>query len=90
MEEIDVAVTRTGESGQPLNPDEALDPIAALTAFTSGSAYINHAEVDSGSVTVGKLADLAVLDRDPLREGPLREARVVCTIVGGEIVYEGR
>jgi predicted amidohydrolase YtcJ len=90
MEEIDVAVTRTGESGQPLNPDEALDPIDALTAFTSGSAYINHAEVDSGSVTVGKLADLAVLDRDPLREGPLREARVVCTIVGGEIVYEGR
>lgn len=88
MEEVHVAVTRQWDpSDEPLGPDEALTPLEALNAFTAGSAYINHAEADSGSVTVGKLADLAVLDRDPLREGPFREARVVCTIVGGEIVY---
>lgn len=90
MAEIDVAVTRTGESDRPLNPDEALDPIVALTAFTAGSAYINHAEDDAGSLTVGRLADLAVLDRDPLVEGRFREARTICTIVGGDVVYEGR
>lgn len=88
MEEIDVGVTRTGDSGSALGPEEALTPIEALTAFTAGSAYINHAEHDSGSIGVGKLADFAVLDRDPLRDGPFRDAKVVSTVVGGEVVYE--
>jgi predicted amidohydrolase YtcJ len=87
MEEIDVAVTRTCLSeGEPLVASEAIDPIEALTAFTSGSAYINHAERDSGTLAVGKLADLAILDRDPLRDGPFREAKVAATVVGGEVV----
>lgn len=89
MEEIAVAVTRTGDSGEPLNPGEALDPVDALTAFTAGSAYVNHVEGDSGSIAVGMLADLAVLDRDPLRDGSFRDARVVTTIVGGQVIYEG-
>lgn len=89
MREIDVAVTRTCSDGGPLVPSEALDPVEALTAFTLGSAYINHAEHDSGSIAVGKLADFAVLDRDPLREGPFRDARVAMTIVGGRVVHEG-
>lgn len=90
MEEIDVAVTRAcPENDDPLVAAEALDPVDALTAFTLGSAYINHAESDSGSIAVGKLADLAVLDRDPLRDGPFRDAKVVATVVGGEVVYEG-
>jgi predicted amidohydrolase YtcJ len=63
-----------------------LTPEQALTAFTLGSAYINQAEGDRGSIAVGRVADLAILDRDPLREG-FREARVRFTIVGGEIVY---
>ncbi len=89
MAEIDVAVTRTGQSGEPLELSEAIDPLDALTAFTAGSAFINHAEADSGSISVGKLADFVVLDRDPLREGPLRQARVAATVIGGEVVYEG-
>lgn len=89
MEEIHVAITRTwGDDEEPLCPEQALGPVEALTAFTAGSAYINHAETETGSVSVGKLADFAVLDRDPLVEGPFREAKVRSTIVGGEIVYE--
>lgn len=88
MEEIDVAVTRTCPEGDPLVVEEALSPVEALTAFTIGSAYINHAEGDSGAISVGMLADFAVLDRDPLRDGPFRETRVVSTVVGGEVVYE--
>jgi predicted amidohydrolase YtcJ len=91
MEEIHVAVRRLGDEGEePLGPEQALSPIDALTAFTAGSAYINHAEEETGSIAVGKLADLAVLDRDPLREGTFRETRVVATMVGGEIVYEAK
>lgn len=89
MEEIDVAVTRIcSNGGEPLLPDEALDPIDALTAFTAGSAYINHAEAGSGSIAVGMLADFAVLDRDPLSEGGFKDTNVVMTVVGGEVVYE--
>jgi predicted amidohydrolase YtcJ len=91
MEEIHVAVGRIWDEGEePLGAEQALSPIEALTAFTAGSAYINHAEADTGSIAVGKLADLAVLDRDPLREGSFRETRVVATIEGGEIVYEAK
>ncbi|MGH3649247.1 MAG: amidohydrolase [Acidimicrobiia bacterium] len=88
MEEIDVAVSRTCLESEPLVSGEAVSPIEALTAFTAGSAYVNHAEGDSGSIAVGMLADLAVLDRDPLGEGTFRDARVVTTVAGGEIVYE--
>jgi predicted amidohydrolase YtcJ len=88
MEEIDVAMTRTGETGGPLIEEEAIGPIDALTAFTLGSAFINHADTETGSVAVGKLADFAILDRDPFVDGPFREARVVTTIIGGEIVYQ--
>lgn len=90
MDEIHVAVTRTWDEGEePFGLEEALTPLQALTAFTAGSAYINHAETYSGSLAAGKLADLAVLDRDPLLEG-FRGTRVTTTIVGGQIVYEGR
>lgn len=88
MEEIDVAVTRVGDTGKPLNPSEAMNPFDALTAFTAGSAYINHSEETSGRIAVGMLADLAVLDRDPLVDAPFREVRVKATIIGGEVVYE--
>jgi predicted amidohydrolase YtcJ len=88
MEEIDVAVTRTCSAGEPLGTEEALTPFEALTAFTLGSAYVNHVEADCGSIAVGKLADLAVLDRDPLREPPFSEAKVATAVVGGQIVYE--
>ena len=89
MEEIQVAVTRTGDSGVPLLPEEALAPIDALVAFTAGSAYINHAEADQGTLAVGKLADLAILDRDPLAEGTFRDTQVRATVIGGEVVHEG-
>lgn len=89
MEEIDVAVTRTCGDEGPLVAAEALDPVDALMAFSRGSAYINHTENETGSLTVGRLADFAVLDRDPLRDGPFRDTRVAATIVGGRVVYEG-
>ena len=89
MAEIHVAVTRTwGDDEEPLVASQALTAIQALDAFTMGSAHINHADEDRGSIAVGKVADFAILDRDPLREGPFRETRVVATIASGTMVYE--
>ncbi len=71
-------------------PDERLDLVDALAAFTNGSAYVNHLERQTGSLEAGKLADLAVLDRDLFDRGAgaIREARVVGTFVEGAAVYE--
>jgi predicted amidohydrolase YtcJ len=54
-----------------------------------GSAYVNHLDDDTGSIDVGKAADLAVIDRDlfalPVEE--IASARVEQTFVEGERVY---
>jgi predicted amidohydrolase YtcJ len=62
---------------------------AAIAAFTAGSAYVNHLD-ETGSIAVGKLADLAILDRDVLAPGaePVSRARVIGTFVGGASVFE--
>ena len=89
MEEIDVAIHRTGPvGGTPLGADQSLTPTEALTAFTIGSAFINHSESSRGSLKVGKQADLVVLDRDPFPDAAFGEARVLMTLVGGRVVYE--
>ena len=88
MAEIDVAVTRSDGGGEPLGPDEALSPEQALMAFTSGSAFINHSEHRMGSIEVGKQADFVMFDRNPLVEGPLRDAQVVATFRCGRPVYQ--
>jgi predicted amidohydrolase YtcJ len=71
-------------------PEERLDLIDALAAFTAGSAYVNHLDRDTGTIEVGKLADLAVLDRDLFDRGAgaIGEARVVGTFVEGTPVFE--
>ena len=61
----------------------------ALTAFTAGSAYANHLD-ETGTLAVGKLADLAIIDRDLFDEaaGPIGEASVLATFVDGVAVHE--
>jgi predicted amidohydrolase YtcJ len=91
LAQIDVAVTRSNwlePDTPPLNPGERITFGDALVGFTAGSAYVNHQEADSGTIAVGRLADLVVLDRDPMRDGPIRDTRVAMTIVGGRAVYE--
>jgi predicted amidohydrolase YtcJ len=74
---------------EPLLPDERLDLVDALAAFTAGSAFVNHLD-ETGTLEVGKLADLVVLDRDLFDRGAgaIGEARVVGTFVDGRPVYE--
>jgi predicted amidohydrolase YtcJ len=71
-------------------PDERLELIDALAAFTSGSAYVNHLDAETGTLEVGKFADLAVLDRDLFDRGlgPIYDAKVVGTFVEGVPVFE--
>jgi predicted amidohydrolase YtcJ len=89
--EIEVAVTRTdtdARDGPALFPEERLTLNEALAAFTLGSAHVNRLEAETGSIEVGKRADLAILDRDirSPNAGPLGEASVVATLLDGEVV----
>lgn len=92
---IHVGVNRwsLGEAGRagwdPFLPEQALSAEQAFAAYTSGSARVNHLD-DTGVVEVGRLADLVVLDRDPLAGDPSRiaEARVRATYVDGTAVFE--
>ncbi len=89
MEEIAVAISRrSSHDGEALDLSEAISPEAALTAFTMGSAFVNHVETARGSLVAGKKADLAVFDRDPFPDGSFRETKVELTMVEGVVVYE--
>ena len=72
----------------PFLPEQAIDLGAALQAYTAGSARVNSLP-ETGSIRVGMLADLALLDRDPF-DGPADDigaTRVLGTWVEGERVY---
>ena len=92
--EMELAVERVADESrgvqEPLLPDERLDLIDALAAFTAGSAYVNHLDTETGTLEVGKAADLAVLDRDLFDRGAgaIGEATVIGTFVEGAPVYE--
>ena len=72
LQEIHVAVNRRMppayihhvDRADAFLPEERLDLATSIAAFTMGSAYVNHLDIDTGSIEVGKHADLAVLDRN--------------------------
>ncbi|MFF1326616.1 amidohydrolase, partial [Streptomyces chartreusis] len=81
-------VTPDADDAQVFLPGERIGLAEALTAYTAGSAHVNHLD-DTGEVRAGALADLIVLDRDPF-DGPaeaIAQTRVARTYVGGAQVY---
>ena len=87
---LHVAVNRVDPErpGEPFLPEEALGVEQAFAAYTSGSAHVNHLD-ETGVLAPGRLADLAVLDRDPFAGDPagIGATRVVATYVDGRAVY---
>jgi hypothetical protein len=91
--EVETAVNRVSpelRDRDPLGPEEALDLVDGLAAFTIGSAYVNHLDDVTGTIEVGKLADIVVLDRDVEAEDPGRigDAEVLLTFVEGTPVFD--
>ncbi|MGW0592271.1 amidohydrolase [Streptosporangium sp. NPDC002607] len=76
--------------GEPFLPEQRLALADALSAYTAGGAWINHLDHLTGTIAVGKYADLAVLDRDPFEEPAheVADARVDLTFVEGVLVHE--
>jgi len=93
LEAIQVAVTRKAPGvpagGPAWLPEQVLDLPTALAAYTNGGAFVTFEEQDSGSIEVGKLADLIVLDRNLLKIPieQIHQARVLWTIFEGREVH---
>jgi predicted amidohydrolase YtcJ len=92
LEGIHVAVNRRlpedGADVPVFSPEQRLDLATALTAYTAGSARVAHLD-EAGVIEAGRVADLAVLDRDPFDGPPERiaDTRVVATYVEGAEVF---
>jgi predicted amidohydrolase YtcJ len=89
LQEIQVAVTRMGPSGEtntPFLPAERINLPEALAAFTINAAYTNRLESQTGSIEVGKFADLVILDRNLFAIPPTDIAKTVALVT----LFEGR
>jgi predicted amidohydrolase YtcJ len=82
--------TLDGEPAAGWFPEERIDVETALRAYTVNNAWAEGAENVKGSLSPGRLADLVVLDRNPLEVQPLelKDIEVEWTIVDGRIVFE--
>lgn len=87
-----MCVARTTREGESFYPEERVDRRDALRMWTSGAAWIQFSERQRGTLEVGKLADLVVIDKDFLScpEDELKSIQPVLTMVEGRTVYQRR
>ncbi|MEX1993893.1 MAG: amidohydrolase family protein [Steroidobacteraceae bacterium] len=95
FEQIETAITRkpplmpAGRTADPFLPAERIELPEAIAAFTINSAYVNRLEEDTGSIEVGKFADLIVLDRNlfEIPASELSDAKPLVTLLEGKAVH---
>ena len=87
---VDAAVNRTSRSGQVIGPEQRATPYLALKGVTSYAAYQIKEENSKGTLEPGKLADLVILEQNPLKVDPktIKDIKVLETIKEGQTVYE--
>jgi predicted amidohydrolase YtcJ len=87
------AITRQDTSGAPpggWHPGQRMSAEEALRGYTVWSAWAAFDELDGGTISVGKRADLSVLSVDPLRDAPraLLHGEAVLTMSRGRIIWQ--
>lgn len=90
--QMETAITRLSATGEPspeFTPEERIDLESAIAAFTINAAFVNRNEDDTGSIEVGKLADLIVLDQNlfELEPSAISDTSVLLTLFAGEAVH---
>ena len=73
-----------------IGENEKLTPYEALKAITDWSAYQHFEENKKGTLEKGKLADIVILDKNPLKVAPdtIKDIQVVETIKEGQTVFK--
>ncbi len=83
------AVNRVSRGGEVIGPDQRIGPLEALKAMTIHVADQYGEQASKGSLETGKLADLVVLDQNPLKVDPMKikDIKVLETIKEGKTIY---
>lgn len=83
------AVNRISRAGVEIGPDQRVTPLEGLKAMTIWAAEQYGEQASKGSLEIGKLADLVILDRNPLAvdKMAIKDIRVVETIKEGKTIY---
>ncbi len=86
---LHTAVNRTSRSGDVIGQEQKVSPYIALKSITKWAAYQYFEEDTKGTLEAGKLADLVILDKNPLKVDPkeIIDIRVLETIKEGKTVY---
>ncbi len=84
------AVNRISRAGAEIGPDQRIEPLEGLKTMTIWAAEQYGEERSKGSLEPGKLADMVILDKNPLKVEPMaiKDILVVETIKDGETIYE--
>lgn len=91
MRVLDATVTRRARgSGRIVGPDQRVDVITALKAMTIWPAYHHFEEKTKGSLEPGKLADFAILSKDPTKVEPstIADIKVTETVKEGKTIFK--
>ncbi|WP_461599498.1 amidohydrolase [Winogradskyella sp.] len=83
------AVNRVSRNGEVIGAEERITPYQALQAITTNAAYQYFEEDKKGTLENGKLADLVILDKNPLKVQPMeiKNIKVIETIKEGTTIY---
>lgn len=86
---LHTTVNRTTRSGAVLGEAQRVSPYIALKSITDWASRQYFEEKDKGTISAGKLADLVILDKDPLKVDPatIRDIKVLETIKEGQTVF---
>ena len=82
-------MTRATLTGQVLGPQERVSPYTALLGATRNAAYAYREETTKGTISAGKIADLVILDGNPLTVSAdkIKDITVVETIKRGKTIH---
>ena len=83
------AVNRVSRAGSVIGGDRRVTPLEGLKAMTINVAYQYGEQASKGSLEVGKLADLVILDKNPLKVDPMsiKDIKVIKTIKEGKTIF---
>jgi len=84
------SVNRLSRTGQTVGNDQRITAYEGLRALTANGAYEYFEEKSKGTLEAGKLADLVILDKNPLKVDPtrIRDIKVLETIKEGKTIYK--
>jgi predicted amidohydrolase YtcJ len=84
------AVNRVSRAGAAIGPDQRVTPYEGLKCMTEWAAEQYDEQAAKGTIEPGKLADLVILDKDPLKVEAMaiKDIRVVETLKEGKTIYQ--